>query len=250
VLDNDTDSDGDTLTVASVNTRSTRGVVTVVNGTIQYEATEGAVGVDFLDYTVSDGRGGISDFTQVILILVPGDEEPVNEVPEMDSLSELFFAKDDGSLARWILQGSVQQPDSSCPLIPDNLGVAGWRVVAVTDLDADGSSDLIIQHEEGFLGVWFLDGSELGSASLLNPRRIDVAWSIIASGDFNGDGSADLLFKHESGLLAVWNMEGLNRISSEFLVPDSLGDAAWRVAVVTDLNADGEDDLVIQHDTG
>jgi large repetitive protein len=58
VLPNDTDPDGDALTVASV-TNGTRGSVTInANGTVRYTPNANFHGADSFTYTVSDGNGG------------------------------------------------------------------------------------------------------------------------------------------------------------------------------------------------
>ena len=59
VLANDTDADGDRLTIMSV-TQGARGTVTIVSGRVVYVAREGYIGPDQFTYTISDGRGGMS----------------------------------------------------------------------------------------------------------------------------------------------------------------------------------------------
>jgi subtilisin family serine protease len=58
VLANDTDPDGDSLSVASA-TQAAHGTTSVnANGTIHYTPNANFFGDDFFDYTVSDGHGG------------------------------------------------------------------------------------------------------------------------------------------------------------------------------------------------
>lgn len=54
VLGNDSDVDGDTLTVASV-TQGSKGTVTIVGGTVVYRPNLGASGTDTFTYSISDG---------------------------------------------------------------------------------------------------------------------------------------------------------------------------------------------------
>ncbi len=56
VLENDTDPDGDTLTVLEVR-RPEQGRAELVQGLVKYVPRGGYVGVDTLTYTVADGRG-------------------------------------------------------------------------------------------------------------------------------------------------------------------------------------------------
>jgi hypothetical protein len=64
VLGNDSDADGDSLTVTSVAPGMARSAVTVnADGTIRYKPRPGYTGADSFTYTVSDGHGGVSTAT-------------------------------------------------------------------------------------------------------------------------------------------------------------------------------------------
>ena len=58
VLVNDSDPDGDTITVSSVQPVSTHGTVVIVGGQPKYTPNAGFTGFDIFEYTISDGRGG------------------------------------------------------------------------------------------------------------------------------------------------------------------------------------------------
>jgi len=75
VLDNDSDVDGNGLTVISVTPPSNGTVVINDNGTITYTPNENFNGTDSFDYTVSDGNGGTDTATVTITV------NPVNELP-------------------------------------------------------------------------------------------------------------------------------------------------------------------------
>lgn len=68
VLGNDSDIDGDALTVVSV-TQGANGTV-VINGgaTVTYTPTLGFVGTDTFTYTVSDGNGGTATATVTVTV--------------------------------------------------------------------------------------------------------------------------------------------------------------------------------------
>jgi autotransporter-associated beta strand protein len=75
LLVNDTDLDGDGLTISQVATASTNGAtVTLLSGQVQYQPLASFTGEDRFSYTVSDGRGG-SALAQVV-ILVSGSALP------------------------------------------------------------------------------------------------------------------------------------------------------------------------------
>ena len=79
---NDTDPDGDTLTVLS-NTAPTNGTVIVAgNGSYTYTPTPGFDGVDSFTYIVSDGNGGTD--TQTVTITING----VNDAPVFASVTD------------------------------------------------------------------------------------------------------------------------------------------------------------------
>ncbi len=74
VLDNDTDVDGDRLSIQSVNQPS-HGVVDIRGDEIRYEPDSDFHGTDQFEYTVSDGQGGTSTATVTVFIA------PVNDPP-------------------------------------------------------------------------------------------------------------------------------------------------------------------------
>jgi VCBS repeat-containing protein len=58
LLANDTDVDGDTLTITSITTQGTKGTATLDGTTILYDANDGFSGLDTFLYQISDGNGG------------------------------------------------------------------------------------------------------------------------------------------------------------------------------------------------
>ncbi len=83
LIANDTDADGDTLSVISVDRTGTKGVVVVLaNGSFAYDPfhkfdhlAAGASATDTFAYTVSDGEGGTD--TATVTIVIHGNNEPV-----------------------------------------------------------------------------------------------------------------------------------------------------------------------------
>ena len=63
VLNNDTDVDGDSLSVTSIGSPSNGSAVVNANGTITYTPNNGFSGADSFTYTVSDGNGGTDTAT-------------------------------------------------------------------------------------------------------------------------------------------------------------------------------------------
>ncbi len=93
VLDNDSDPDGDPLSIYNFDDSATQGLVTVnTDGTLKYDPNgafddlqDGQTATDSFDYTISDGQGGFDTATVTITILknIPVvwiDDVTVNEV--------------------------------------------------------------------------------------------------------------------------------------------------------------------------
>jgi len=92
VLDNDSDIDGDTLTIVS-KTNGAHGVVTITGGGtgLTYDPNQLYVGTDVFTYTVSDGHGG-TDPATVLLTVVKDTVKPVATGP-----NEAFYGQTVGT---------------------------------------------------------------------------------------------------------------------------------------------------------
>ena len=76
----------------------------------------------------------------------------------------------------------------------------------------------------------------------------DAGWQIVGAADANQDGHTDLYWHHQtSGALANWYMVETIRVGTDSLVPGSVPDTSWQVRTVTDLDDDGNPDLIWQH---
>ncbi len=161
VLANDTDADGDTLTIVSA-TAPNGAVMINADGTLTYTPNTGFIGDDVITYTVDDGRGA-RDSAVVIVTVVSVDEGPSNEIPSANddpSLTTPFetplaninvLANDtdpDGS-ALTVIQASAQygsvtiNSDSSLNYTPGP-GFSGNDVVTYTVSDGEGGRDSAI----------------------------------------------------------------------------------------------------------
>ena len=148
VLANDSDPDGDALSLASV-TNGAHGVAAVVGRNVSYSATVGFVGDDSFAYTVSDPHGATATGTVTVTVtgpLVPyantvtvagtvvalraspitGDVGPVSPGPPMVALQRITGGS-------WIsVQRTVAGANStySFTYVPKAAGVIMWRTVA------------------------------------------------------------------------------------------------------------------------
>lgn len=94
VLSNDTDEDGDTLSITEV-TASTGTVILLPSGELSYQAPANYNGVVTIEYTISDGHGG-TDTAQVTLTVTAVNDSPV-AVDDTASVTE------DGSVTVTVL---------------------------------------------------------------------------------------------------------------------------------------------------
>ena len=166
-----------------------------------------------------------------------------------DGERDLVFVFDHRVLGFWRMSGNRQvdagliQPESEIP--------AGWKMLAVADLNGDLNPDLFFQHEDGTMGVWIMHGFERESARIL-PVQVPLDWKVVTVADLNGDGVADLVLKGPEGHLGVWYLTASGTLLAKQLVPGSevLGLSGWSVIGVKDFDFDGAGDLVLRHRDG
>ncbi|RLV60291.1 retention module-containing protein [Parashewanella curva] len=76
VLSNDSDVDGDTLTITGANVDANQGTVTVVDGELVFTPAENFNGTATISYTISDGKGGTDTATVTVNV------NPANDAPD------------------------------------------------------------------------------------------------------------------------------------------------------------------------
>ncbi len=129
-------------------------------------------------------------------------------------------------------------------------GAAGWTLVGVGDFHHNGDKGLVYSESSGALAVIFYggpDGTTLRDfRSLASPG---AGWTARAVADLNGDGHPDVIFANKAtGQVDVYfygGQQGTSFLSSETIGP--LSATGWNVVGVTDLNADGHPDLILQN---
>ncbi|MBM3835260.1 MAG: VCBS repeat-containing protein [Verrucomicrobia bacterium] len=160
--------------------------------------------------------------------------------------TDLLFQHADGTMAVWYMNGA--RLSSSSLLNPHHPGTAHWRVAATGDFDSDARPDLILQHTDGTMGAWFMNGINLVSSQLLSPSHTgDRQWRVVGAGTFDANAMTDLILQNSDGTLAIWLMNGVRLTQGAYPVPSHPGDAQWRLVAVTDLNSDSTTDLILQH---
>jgi hypothetical protein len=130
-----------------------------------------------------------------------------------------------------------------------NVTVGGTNQANADDLNGDRYSDLLLQHTNGTLAVWSMNGAAFAGGAYLTPSQIGGGWRLFGSTDLNLDGKTDLLFLNDDRSLGAWFMNRLNMTGASFLNPAKLADG-WRLAGTGYFDADQNKDLVLQHADG
>ena len=151
VLDNDSDPDGDVITVSAVN-QGAHGSVTKTATSITYTPDQDWTGIDSFSYSITDGRGGTATAAVVITV------KPLNDLPTArdDSISTLegaavevaVLANDsdvdgDPLAVATITQGSrgVTTTDGNTVTYSPSPGWSGTDSFTYTITDGHGGSD-------------------------------------------------------------------------------------------------------------
>lgn len=168
-----------------------------------------------------------------------------------DGRLDLLWQQDSGRRAAlWCMGGTLSDSVQSFTWLSAEM--PDWTLVAASDLNADGKTDLIWQHDKTRqVAVWYMTGPQ--ASTLLRWEWIAAdgvaGWRVVGAGDFNGDGTTDLVWLSEtSNAAAVWYLGGAQ--GNALLRWDWLsasGVWGWTIAGVGDFNGDSSPDIVWQH---
>jgi Bacterial Ig domain len=130
VLNNDTDIDGDSLTIslASPTLVTSLGNKVTTNGaTLIYAAKAGVTGVDTFSYTISDGQGGVDTATVTVNVNTP-------VLPDLATITSAQYTR---SSSEWLVEGTGSVPGKKMTI---RLGtVANGAVVGSATVDTFGA---------------------------------------------------------------------------------------------------------------
>ena len=126
--------------------------------------------------------------------------------------------------------------------------------LVIADFNGDGKDDILFRNTtDGFVGWWYLNGSNVGTA---NPVILDgfgvpdpgPGFTLAGAGYFNNDKNADVLWvENATGNLIIWFM-GDKMISSA----TNLGNpgAGLTVAGIGDIDHNGFSDIIFRQGAG
>jgi hypothetical protein len=144
-----------------------------------------------------------------------------------DGKPDLLWQHDSGALSAWLMNGTNLV--SGVVLNPGSVPPNSWHIVGTADLNADGHTDIVWQHENGMLSAWLMNGTTLRSAALLTPSQVTPDWKIRAIADLNQDGRPDLVWRRDDGFLSVWYMNGTTMVSALLLDPSQVAGGSWQI---------------------
>ena len=153
-LSNDSDPEGDTLTITGVQQPS-NGKAEIVDGKIVYTPNDGFSGVETFTYTISDGNGGTATATETVTV---GDRPNTDPKANDDSATTPFntavtlntVGNDTDPEGDDLKITSVQQPANGTAVISadgkrivytPNAGFTGTESFSYTISDGNGGSD-------------------------------------------------------------------------------------------------------------
>jgi hypothetical protein len=209
----------------------------VVPVAVQY-ATSAYTASAPVDYTHTTGIASFAPGTTSVTVTVPVVDDVTPEPDE--SFSLVLSAPSNAVLVKSIATGVIEDNDGNGE--------------PVLDFNQDGFTDLVWQHTDGRVSLWYMNGLTLVSSTAAFPQVADLDWEIRAVGDFNGDWKPDLIWQHRgSGALAAWFVENGTFTATPFLTTVSGGtaepDLAWKIMGAADMNRDTQLDLIWQNET-
>ena len=161
-----------------------------------------------------------------------------------DGRPDLLWQHDRGWVAVWYMDGDRQISGSLITQSP--LSDPGWRIVATGDVDGDGWPDILWQHTDGRVAVWYMEGSRYRFGEVVTSLS-DANWRVVGAADVNGDRRLDLIWHHaRRGDVAVWFMANTVLLDG-VQVDSSQPDTNWHIVAVSDIDRDGAPDLIWQN---
>ena len=260
VLTNDSDLDGDSLTVISFDETSSAGGTVSVNadGSFSYTPVANFVGTDSFNYTVSDGQGGTATATATILVSSVPEEVTVS----YDSATNGIIANLSTGLVLLPIFGTESNPtimplgdsitagEHSIGAVPGSYRIQLWERFQSDGLTVDfvgsqsnGPASLGDKDHEGHRS-WKISKirSNLVEQGLFQQYPSDVILLMIGTNDINSGNSVSQIIANLEQLIDQINAESPNShlvVSSIPPVEAPRGDAS-EMQRINDYNAEME----------
>lgn len=106
--------------------------------------------------------------------------------------------------------------------------MGGWQVAGAADVNHDAIPDLLLQHPNGHVAAWLVDGSGRPAQFVWVFPAETGGWQVVGTFDLDEDGTLDIVLQYPAGHVAVWIMSQTGQpIDFVFIWPYEAG--RWRV---------------------
>jgi hypothetical protein len=120
-----------------------------------------------------------------------------------------------------------------------------WKIVTVTDLNGDGTADILWRHSTGVVYAWYMS-PDATVASVQALGSVDpTTWKFAGAGHFDGNATSDVVWTYEVpgplfGVSYVWQM-GATSVTAVTALGSDGGKSLVKVG---DFDGDGASDLL------
>jgi len=162
-----------------------------------------------------------------------------------DGNTDFLWQNVDGRVRLWLMEGVTRI--GALLLRNGRPAASGWRIVGTHDFNQDRNTDILWQHNNGRLALWFMNGTNFLRSELISGApALGRPWRVVGLGDLNGDRHKDILFRHTDGYLLVWLMKGTKFNRQRLLYNGEPIPSRWRVVGLADVNNDEQPDILWQ----
>ena len=161
---------------------------------------------------------------------------------------DIVWQHDNGQVHYWQMQAGkrVAGIDIEAPVSSD------WHLKGVGDVNGDGTDDIVWQQDNGQVHYWQMQaGKRVAGINILASVASDS--HLKGVGDVDGIGNGDIIWRRDDGQIYYWFMVSLTSIVNlvEVIPLNGLSlSSDWHLKGVGDVDGDGNDDIVWQHQNG
>jgi hypothetical protein len=155
-----------------------------------------------------------------------------------DGDADIFYRKDaTGQTRIWQIDGSTVSREAQV-----YTPATALQVIAIGDVDSDGTDDIIWRKSDGTVQIWIMDANDRESTLYL--PYMNLAYDLAGNGDYDGDGDVDLYWRNYStGQNTVWLLGPTGRDSVVYN-PALSTTIGYDLVNSVDTDGDGDDDVV------
>ena len=237
VLANDSDPNGDPLSLTGVTDPANGGTLITANGQVRYTPDAGFAGTDSFTYTISDGADGSDSALVTVQVTAPIDQPTIRA----DGSGDFNGDGTDDILWQNATNGRVgqfQMNDGNKSWDFISRAGNGYEFAGTGDFNGDGTDDVLWTNpNNNRIGQFEMTD---GDSSWQPIGRSGPNYEAVGTGDFNGDGTDDILWINSvNGRIGQHEMSDGN--GSWDFIGRSGGN--FEFSGTGDFNGDGTDDL-------